>query len=315
MPEILAIGRYADTDRAALKAMGAAALDTPADLAALPEGLRRSVRGVAYMGHQPFGADQMTLLPALRVIANFGVGHDAIDLDAATGRGIIVTNTPEVLNDDVADLAVGMWIALNRGFEPGIAAVRSGGWARGAPPPLGRKASGRTVGILGLGRIGREIADRLAAFKCPIHYFSRRPRDVPWVYHADPVALARAADDLIVITVGGPDTRGLVSAEVLDALGPDGVLVNVARGSVVDEAALIQRLESGALRGAALDVFRTEPDIDPRLLRLDNLLPLPHVGSATVETRAAMGALQRRNLAAVLAGRPALTPVNREAER
>lgn len=307
---ILAIGSYSDIDRAALDAMGAAAVASLEGLAALSQDQRGRTEGVAYKGGEPFGAAQMDLLPALRVIANFGVGYDAIDLPAATARGITVTNTPDVLNDDVADLAVALWIALNRGFEPALTHLRSGGWAGGAPLALGRKASGRRVGILGLGRIGREIADRLAAFKCDIHYWSRSAKDAPWTPHPDPVALARAVDDLIVITVGGPATEGLVSAAVLDALGPDGVLVNVARGSVVDEAALIDALSAGRLRGAALDVFRSEPAVDPRLLALENVLPLPHIGSATVETRAAMGDLQRRNLAAVLEGRPAETPVN-----
>lgn len=311
MSGILAIGRYSDTDRDALAGTGAAFIDGPDELAALPRGERAAIRGVAYKGHAAFGPAQMDLLPGLRVIANFGVGYDAIDVDAASARGITVTNTPEVLNDDVADLAVGMWLALNRGFEAGIAAVRTGAWARG-DLPLARKASGRKVGILGMGRIGREIADRLAVFKCPIHYFSRSPKDTPagWTYHADPVALAAAADDLIVITVGGAATEGLVSAAVLDALGPDGVMVNVARGSVVDEEALIAALAEGRIRGAALDVFRSEPDVDPRLSRMDSVLPLPHIGSATVETRAAMGDLQRRNLTEVLAGRAAVTPVN-----
>ena len=309
---ILAIGSYSETDRAALDALGARPLSRLDEMAALPPTDRARVRGVAYKGHHPFGPSQMDLLPALRVIANFGVGHDAIDVAAATARGITVTNTPEVLNDDVADLAVGMWIALNRGFERGMAAVRGGDWARGEPIPLGRKASGRAVGILGLGRIGREIADRLAAFRCPVHYWSRSAKEAPagWTAHPDPVSLAHAVDDLIVITVGGPATQGLVSADVLDALGPDGVLVNVSRGSVVDEDALIERLADGRLRGAALDVFRSEPQVDPRLLRLENLLCLPHIGSATVETRAAMGALQRRNLLAVLRGQAPETPVN-----
>lgn len=309
---ILAIGSYSDTDREALEAMGAAPVASLGDLAALPQDRRAGIEGVAYKGHDTFGGAQMDLLPALRVIANFGVGYDAIDVPAATARGITVTNTPEVLNDDVADLALALWIALNRGFEPALRHVRDGGWAQGALLALGRKASGRRVGILGLGRIGREIADRLAAFKCDIHYWSRSAKDTPagWTAHPDPVALARAVDDLIVITVGGPATEGLVSAEVLDALGPDGVLVNVARGSVVDEDALIDVLSRGRLRGAALDVFRSEPAVDPRLLALENVLPLPHIGSATEETRAAMGELQRRNLAAVLDGRQPETPVN-----
>ncbi len=311
MTRILAVGRYSDVDAVALAAMGAQALPSAAALAALPAALRAEVHGVAFMGHESFGAAEMDLLPALRVIANFGVGYDNIDVGAATARKVLVTNTPEVLSDDVADLAVGMLIAQSRGFDAGIASVRSGDWQRRGPLPLARRVTGRRVGILGLGRIGREIADRLAGFKCQIHYCARTPRQTPgWTRHGDPLSLARAVDDLVVAVVGGEETRGLVSAEVIAALGPDGVLVNIARGSVVDEPALIAALEQGRLRGAALDVFWNEPAVDPRLAALPNLLPLPHVGSATVESRAAMGELQRRNLSAVLAGQAAVTPVN-----
>ena len=239
------------------------------------------------------------------------MGFDAIDVPAATARGITVTNTPEVLNDDVADLAVALLIAENRRLNGAEGWLRAGRWAQGGDYPLARKMSGRRVGILGLGRIGREIADRLAAFKCELHYFSRSEKPTPgWTWHADPVALARAVDDLVVAVVGGPDTQGLVSAEVIAALGPDGIIVNIARGSVINEAALLDALEGGALRGAGLDVFRGEPHVDPRFLALSNVTLLPHVGSATAETRAAMGALQRQNLRAVLDGRPAVTPVN-----
>ncbi|PAU96460.1 2-hydroxyacid dehydrogenase [Paracoccus salipaludis] len=312
MTDRLVIGPYGDAARAAWAEDGARMLARLEDLAGLPEDGRAAVRALGYMGHEPLGAAQMDLLPNLQVIANFGVGYDAIDVAAASARGITVTNTPDVLNDDVADLAVGMLIALNRGFEPAIRAVREGTWATQGGPPLGRRMSGRTIGILGMGRIGRAIADRLAAFGCPVHYQSRSPKDTPgdWRFHADPVELARAVDDLVIAIVGGEATRGIVSAEVLAALGADGVLVNVARGSVIDEPALIAALEAGRLRGAALDVFWNEPEVDPRLARAPNVLPLPHIGSATVETRGAMLDLQRRNLDAVLAGRPALTPVN-----
>lgn len=312
MTDRLVIGPYNQAARAVWEEDGARMLARLDDLAALPEADRAAVRGLGYMGQAPLGAAQMDLLPGLRVIANFGVGHDAIDVAAATARGITVTNTPDVLTDDVADLAVGMLIALNRGFEPALRAVRNGTWATRGGPPLGRRMSGRTVGILGMGRIGRATADRLAAFGCPVHYQSRGPKQTPegWHFHADPVDLARAVDDLVITVVGGEATRGIVSAEVLAALGPDGVVVNVARGSVIDEPALIAALDGGRLRGAALDVFWNEPEVDPRLARALNVLPLPHIGSATVETRGAMLELQRRNLDAVLAGRPALTPVN-----
>lgn len=313
MSQVIAIGPYSDRDAAALATeFDALPLPGLTALADLPEDQRRGVVAVAFMGHEALDGATMDLLPGLKGIANFGVGYDAIDVAAATGRGIRVSNTPNVLNDDVADLAVAMWIAQARDFEPAMRNARNGDWGRGVRLPLARKASGRKVGVLGMGRIGREIADRLAAFKAEIHYQSRRRKDAPasWTYHADPVELARAVDDLIVAVVGGPETEGFVSAEVIAALGPDGVIVNIARGSVIDEEALIAALQGGTIRGAALDVFRGEPQIDPRLLALSNLLPLPHIGSATVETRAAMGQLQRANLRAMLDGRAPETPVN-----
>lgn len=313
---VLAVGPYAERDAAALRGEFAALM--VADLAALPglaAGTRAAVRGVAYGADDGFGGAAMDLLPGLQVIANFGVGYDAIDVEAATARGILVTNTPGVLNDDVADLAVALLLAEARRLVPAEAWLRAGHWAAGAELPLARRFSGRRVGILGLGRIGREIADRLAAFKCEIHYFARSAKDTPgWTWHQTPLALAGAVQDLVVSTVGGPATRGLVGAAELAALGPDGVVVNIARGSVIDEAALIAALQSGRLRGAGLDVFQGEPAVDARLIGLENTVLLPHVGSATIETRAAMAGLQRDNLRAVLAGRPALTPVNRIGE-
>lgn len=312
MTETLAIGSYTETDSTALRQdFDARFLDDLAALSQLSDAERDAVRGVAYKGHQAFDGAQMDRLPNLKVIANFGVGYDAIRVEDATARGITVTNTPNVLNDDVADLAVGLLIAQTRGFEAGAAAVRSGDWAAKGELPLARKMSGRKIGILGMGRIGREIADRLAAFKCEIHYQSRSEKETPgWTYHADPVDLARAADDLVIAIVGGPETEGIVSADVLSALGPDGVVVNIARGSVIDEEALIAALRGRTIRGAALDVFRGEPRVDDRLVALDNLFPLPHIGSATVETRAAMGDLQRQNLRAGLDGQVPPTPVN-----
>ncbi|UFM65781.1 2-hydroxyacid dehydrogenase [Paracoccus sp. MA] len=313
MNTVLAVGPYSDSDAAALRDAFAAV--QVADLAALrdlPAEERAGIRAMAFCGHEALDGAAMDLLPGLEVIANYGVGYDAIDIDAATARGIVVTNTPDVLNDDVADLAVALLLAEARRIVPAEAWLRAGHWAEGGEFPLARKLTGRRVGILGLGRIGREIAARLAAFKCEIHYFSRQPKQAPgWVWHDSPLALAEAVQDLVVSTVGGEQTRGLVDAQVIAALGPDGVIVNISRGSVIDEEALIAALEQGRLRGAGLDVFRGEPRVDPRLVALGNVVLLPHVGSATVETRAAMGALQRQNLRAVLDGRPAVTPVNR----
>lgn len=312
MARVLAIGAYSDADRAALRDdLGARLLAGLGDIPALSASDRAGIAAMAYKGHAALDGAVMDLLPNLRLIANFGVGHDAIDLDDATARGIRVTNTPDVLNDDVADLAVALLIAESRRMAAADAWTRAGHWAAGREFPLGRKMSGRKVGVLGLGRIGREIADRLAAFKSEIHYFARSEKPTPgWTWHADPVALAHAVDDLVIAVVGGAETAGLVSAEVIAALGPDGILVNISRGSVVDEAALLDALERGTLRGAALDVFRDEPRIDPRFLVLPNVTLLPHVGSATVETRAAMGALQRQNILALMGDEPLLTPVN-----
>lgn len=313
MVGVLAVGRYSDADVAALTTgFGAVPLPGLADIAKLPEAARTGIRALAYKGHEPLGGAVMDLLSGLKLIANFGVGFDAINVADASARGITVTNTPDVLNDDVADLAVALLVMESRKLTSAEAWLRADRWPSEGTYPLARKVAGRKVGILGMGRIGREIADRLTAFKCEIHYFARSPKDTPegWTFHADPVDLARAVDDLMVAVVGGPATEGIVSAEVIAALGPDGILVNIARGSVVDEAALIAALEQGRLRGAALDVFCNEPHVDARLLALSNVTVLPHVGSATVETRSAMGDLQRRNILALLAGQPVLTPVN-----
>lgn len=309
---LLAIGYYQDWDHDPMAAAyDVHRLEGPDDILTLPEALRTTIKAIAFKGHDPLGAPHFEVLPNLGIVANFGVGYDAIDIAAAQEKGIQVTNTPDVLNDDVADLAVGMLIALSRQIPQAEDWVRSGRWSKEAFP-LNRKMSGRRAGIMGLGRIGREIADRLAAFKMDIHYHARSPKDTPegWTYHADPVELAAAVDDLIVILVGGPATEGYVSAEVLKALGPDGVIVNVSRGTTIDEDALLAALEAKTIRGAALDVFLSEPDLDPRFLTLDNVLLQPHQGSATSETRQAMGQLQRDNIAAFFAQTDLLTPVN-----
>lgn len=309
--KILAIGHFPPTEQQALEAEFAPRfVPRLTDLAALPEAERADITAAALRTMEPVGAELMDLFPNLGLISSFGVGYDHIDVAAARARGIAVTNTPDVLNDDVADLAVALLLAQGRQMEAGTAWVREGRWAKEGPFPLGRKLSGGRAGILGLGRIGREIADRLAAFKMEIHYFSRHEKDTPgWTFHADPVALAKAVDFLIVAVVGGAKTEGIVSAEVIEALGPRGILVNIARGSVVDEAALLDALEAGRIAGAGLDVYRNEPHVDPRFLALKNVALQPHQASATVETRGAMAALQRENLGAFLAGKALRTPV------
>ena len=312
METVIAIGSYNDWDIAPMRdAYALHEIASAAEIARVPEDVRSRTRALAFKGHGPLGGAEMDLLPRLGLIANYGVGYDAIDVAAASTRDVRVTNTPDVLSDCVADLAVGMLIAQAREIVRGSDWVRSGRWAREGAMPLNRKVSGARVGIMGLGRIGREIADRLAALKMKIHYHSRTEKETPgWTFHADPVALAREVDFLVVALVGGGETQGYVSAAVIDALGPDGVIVNIARGSVIDEAAMLDALEAGRLGGAALDVFVGEPDIDPRFLALENVLLQPHQGSATVATRRAMGRLQRDNLAAFFAGTELPTPVN-----
>jgi lactate dehydrogenase-like 2-hydroxyacid dehydrogenase len=312
MTATLCIGTYPEPERAAMQAAFAPlSAATLSEALALPAAARAGVTAVAYRSGQPFGAAGMAAFPALRLISNYGVGYDAIDVAAATARGIAVTNTPDVLSDDVADLAVALLLMQGRRLVQGDALVRSGRWAAGEGFALNRKISGGRAGVLGLGRIGREIAHRLAAFKMEIHYWSRSEKDTPgWTWHTDPVSLAGAVDYLVVALVGGKETAGMVSAPVLEALGPRGILVNIARGSVVDEPALLDALEQGRIAGAGLDVFWNEPQVNPRFLALDTVVLQPHQGSGTVETRAAMAALQRDNIAALHAGRALLTKVN-----
>ncbi|MBJ3764067.1 2-hydroxyacid dehydrogenase [Maribius pontilimi] len=312
MTKTLAIGGYMKIDEQALRTDLDAVMASSLDSAlALDDAERDQISAIAYMGHAAFGPEQMDAFPNLGLIANFGVGYDAIDVAAATARDIAVTNTPDVLNDDVADLAVAMLLMQGRRMRQGDAHVRSGAWAEGESFPLNRKMSGGKAGILGLGRIGHEIAERLEAFKMDVHYWSRSEKDTPgWDYHADPVDLARAVDFLVVSLVGGPETENMVDARILEALGENGVLINISRGSTVDEGALLDALEAGKLAGAGLDVFEGEPKVNPRFHALDNVVLQPHQGSGTVATRAAMGQLQRDNIAAFLAGRDLLTRVN-----
>ncbi|MFF5258322.1 2-hydroxyacid dehydrogenase [Actinomadura viridis] len=251
----------------------------------------------------------MDRLPRLRVVVNFGVGYDTTDVVTAAERGIAVSNTPDVLTDCVADTAVGGLIDVMRRFAAADRFVRRGDWTRGQFP-LAAKVSGKRIGILGLGRIGRAIARRLEGFDAEIAYHSRsRVEGVSYIYAESPERLAEWSDALIVATSGGAGTRGLVSAAVLEALGPDGYLVNVARGSVVDEPALVAALTGGRLAGAALDVFADEPNVPPALLDLDSVLLLPHIASATRETREAMGDLAFRNLRQFLEKGVLITPV------
>lgn len=230
----------------------------------------------------------MAACPNIKVISSFGVGVDKIDLAAAARRGIQVGNTPDVLNDCVADLTMGLVIDVARGVGASERYLRSGQWPK-APYPLQRKVSGKRMGIVGLGRIGKAIAQRARAFDMELRYHNRRPvADAAMPYEASLVELARWADFLIIIVPGGAATRHLINTEVLDALGPEGYVVNVARGTVIDEPALVRALVERRIAGAALDVFEHEPQVPAELMTLDNAVLVPHIGSATVETRAAM---------------------------
>lgn len=281
---------------------------TPDRAALLAEAGPR-IRAVATGGDRGCPAEVMDALPALELIASFGVGYDAIDTAACRARGVRVTNTPDVLDDAVAELAIGLMIALCRRIPQADAHVRAGRWRQRGYPLTG-ELGGARVGILGLGRIGKEIARRAQAMKMRVAYHGRREQpDQPYEYYPDLVAMARDVDWLVVIAPGSAETRGIVSRPVLEALGPNGNLVNIARGSLADEPALVEMLRSGALGGAALDVFADEPRVPEALLGLDNVVLSPHQGSATVRTRAAMGDLMLRNLEAHFAGRPLLTPV------
>jgi hydroxypyruvate reductase len=268
------------------------------------------IRAVIANGEAKVPRELIARLPALEVISVFGVGYDGIDVPAAHERGVPVTNTPEVLNDDVADLAMGLLLAVARRIPQADQFVRTGQWPKG-PMPLARKLSGARLGVVGMGRIGQAIALRALAFRMEVAYTARSPRaSVNHTYYPDAAALAAAVDFLVVITPGGAATRGMIDARVLQALGADGYLVNVARGSVVDEPALIDALRNGVIAGAGLDVFVNEPNVPEALRAMPNVVLTPHIGSGTRQTREAMGQLTFDNLRAHFAGQPLLTPVD-----
>jgi hydroxypyruvate reductase len=267
------------------------------------------IRAIAASGESKVTRELIAQLPALEVISVFGVGYDGIDVAAARERGVQVTHTPNVLNDEVADLALGLVLAVARRIPQADRYVREGKW-RSGPAVLARKVSGSRLGIVGLGRIGKAIAQRAEAFGMSIAYTARsRKADVGFRYFPSAEALAAQVDFLVVITPGGAATHKLIDAKVLAALGPQGYLVNVARGSVVDEAALVKALQDGTIAGAGLDVFEDEPNVPAALCALDNVVLTPHIGSATWQTRRAMADLSFGNLQAHFAGKPLLSPV------
>ncbi|WP_099039927.1 2-hydroxyacid dehydrogenase [Mycobacterium neglectum] len=268
------------------------------------------IRAAVTSGRTGVNAELMAALPNLGAVVNFGVGYDTTDVDAAAARGIGVSNTPDVLTDCVADTAVGLMLDTLRQFSASDRYVRAGRWTAEGNYPLTRQVSNTRVGIIGLGRIGSAIAKRLSAFGCTISYHNRHAKDdSPYTYVGSPVELAAGVDVLVVAAAGGAGTQKLVSSEVIDALGTRGYLINIARGSVVDEEALVAALVDGRLAGAGLDVFADEPNVPEALLSMDNVVVLPHVASGTVETRAAMEELTLRNLNSFLESGQLVTPV------
>lgn len=266
-------------------------------------------RIVLTSGAVGLSAAQMARLPALELIAVNGVGVDAVNLAEARRRGIRVTTTPDVLSDAVAEMALGLALAVGRRIAEGDRFIRAGSWAAGGKPALGRPVIRGRAGILGYGRIGRSLADLLRGLGMEVLYTARAEKpDAPDAFRPDAQALARDCSLLFVTAAGGPETRGLVDAAVLEALGPKGIVVNVARGSVVDAVALAEALRAGTIAGAGLDVFDDEPTVPPVLIEAPNCVLTPHLGSATDAARAAMAALVLENIAAHVAGRPLPTP-------
>ncbi|MFC7378101.1 2-hydroxyacid dehydrogenase [Brevundimonas sp. GCM10030266] len=276
----------------------------------LNEGALEEIGALVVSGGVKLDPAFVDSLPKLKLIAVHGVGYDGVDVAHAKARGVAVSNTPDVLTEDVADLGLALVLATLRGVPDAERFLRAGEWAKGGRSPLTRRVTGLRYGVLGLGRIGRAIAARLAPFAGEVAYHSRRPvPGVDYRYAPDARTLAASVDVLVVATPGGPETRGLVNAEVLEALGPDGVLINIARGEVVDQPALIAALDAGRLYAAGLDVFDGEPVVPQALLDHPRCVLTPHVGSATVEARTQMADLVVANLKAGLAGEPLLTPV------
>lgn len=244
----------------------------------------------------PTTADLIDRLPALKAICSLGVGYDSIDIGHASKKGIQVSNTPDVLNDCVADLTWGLILATSRRLGAAERYLRANQWGSGAPLPLATKVSRKKLGIVGLGRVGMAIAQRSTGFDMQVRYHSRRARpDTQWDYEASLMSLAQWADILVISTVGGPSTQNLINQNVLEAIGPQGLLINISRGSVVDETALVQALLNGKLGGAGLDVYQAEPHVPDELKNLDNVVLLPHIASATLETRHDMSDLVVQN--------------------
>ena len=312
IPEILQVGPYPRWDEEPLNE--AFAVHRYFDTADKPAFLKKvgpGIRGIATRGELGANREMIEACPNLEIISVYGVGYDAVDLVACREKGIRVTNTPDVLTNDVADLGVAMMLCQSRGMISAESWVKDGSWTAKGLYPLKRRVWGRRAGILGLGRIGFEVAKRLKGFDMEISYsdVGEKPYAEGMTFVSDPVELARNVDFLFVTLAASGDTRHIVGRKVIAALGPEGMLINISRASNVDEEALLDALESGALGYAALDVFEGEPKLNPRFLALDNVLLQPHHASGTIETRKAMGKLVRDNLEAHFSGAPLLTPV------
>ena len=304
-PHILQIASYPEWDQTALDAAYTIhRLWQHPDLSEIGP----KIQAIATNGGAGVASDIIHSCPNLKLIAIYGVGYDSIDLSLCAKRQIQITNTPDVLTGDCADLAVGLMLGIARQIPAADHHARSGAWTT-ASFPLQRRVWGARAGILGMGRIGQDIATRLTGFGMDIAYAARTEKALPYKYIPDPIALAAHADFLIVTAAATPETHHIINAETLKALGPDGYLINISRAANIDENALLDALESNQIAGAALDVFEAEPHINPRFLPLQNALLQPHHASATLQTRRAMGQLMRDNLAAHFAGQPLITPV------
>ncbi|TPM05356.1 2-hydroxyacid dehydrogenase [Mesorhizobium sp. B2-3-11] len=311
-PHILQVGPYPAWDEEPLnEAFTVHRYFAADDKQAFLAGIGSQVRGIATRGELGVNRAMIEACPSLEVVSVYGVGFDAVDLAACRERGVRVTNTPDVLTNDVADLGIAMMLCLSRGMIGAERWVRDGSWAAKGLYPLKRRVWGRRAGVLGLGRIGYEVAKRLAGFDMDIAYSDVAQKDFApdWTFLANPVELARRSDFLFVTLAASAATRHIVNKDVLAALGEDGMLINISRASNIDEYALLDALEAKVLGSAALDVFEGEPKLNPRFLTLDNVLLQPHHASGTIETRKAMGKLVRDNLTAHFAGQPLLTPV------
>lgn len=312
-PQILQMGPYPEWDQVPLEAQFTVhRYDLAEDKPRLLADVGAQIRGIATRGELGASAETIAACPNLEVISVYGVGYDAVNLAACRERKIGVTNTPDVLTKDVADLGVAMMLNLSRGMIGAESWVRDGSWASKGLYPLKSRVWGKRAGVLGLGRIGFEVAKRLSGFDLDIAYSDVSAKDFAadtWRYVADPVQLAQEVDFLFVTLAASAETRHIVGDKVIAALGPTGMLINISRASNIDEDILLSALENGTLGSAALDVFEGEPKLNPRFLALDNVLLQPHHASGTVETRKAMGQLMRDNLVAHFSGRPLLTPV------